>query len=97
MEGVRIPYRRQRAIWAPGGNVDRPIVDVDVIGPKGTYTATALADTGLDTTLISALTVRSLGITLGPPEPITGIGGQTIAVHFGDVELELRHGNLAYR
>lgn len=97
MEFVRIPYQRQRATWAPGGFIHRPAVMVDVIGPKGTYPAAAFADTGLDTTLISALTVRSLGVALEPPEMIRGIGGQTIAVQFGDVELELRHGKLTYR
>jgi hypothetical protein len=57
----------------------------------------ALADTGLDVTTITNQFVPGLGVDLGPPEAIAGIGGQEVRVRCGDIELELRRGRTIFR
>ncbi|HWE37416.1 MAG TPA: hypothetical protein VG406_12680 [Isosphaeraceae bacterium] len=87
---MRLDYQAYPAPWAPGGLVYRPVVDLQIYGPTGQFSSSALADTGSDVTLVTDLVAPTLGVALGPEEMIRGIAGQQLPVRFGEVELELR-------
>ena len=88
---MRFAYKQLPADWAPGGVIHRPIVELGISGPSGTCERwPAMADTGLDVTLLTIHLAAALGVELSMPETIFGLNERPLTIRFGNVDLSLR-------
>ncbi len=83
----------------PQGRLYRPMVPVRVKGLTGSITFLALLDTGADATLLPRSLGEAIGVRIDESRHslATGIGGEQLVVHLGDVGLEVSTGEERYR
>ena len=69
----------------------RPIIPVELRGPKGTGNFFALVDTGADYSILPKRIADALGISLLPSAgpALVALGGQELNVFYGEVQLQL--------
>jgi len=72
--------------------IKRPIVEIEVFGPKGSHTILALIDSGADRSLFNIEIAKALGINLEKvqKDTVLGILGKT-EVFVIDVEIQIKH------
>lgn len=77
MAWKRFDYLLQTDRKQPGNYVLRPVLEVEVFGPKGSAIFTALVDSGTEVTMLDAEIAESLGIDRSKCEPgeAIGVGG----------------------
>lgn len=84
------PFKK---IPLPGSTktVLRPVIPIDISGPKGTWTLEALIDSGADRSLFDIEIAKVLGIDLSKvkKEQFGGIGKDTVTVYTTNVVVEV--------
>lgn len=86
-------YRYSVAVPEQGGKfIHRPLVEVEIFGPKGKLKEIALIDSGADRSLLNLEIAELLGIDLTRARTRTAIGisGAT-KVYTTEVEVKLQH------
>ena len=75
----------------------RPMLELRVTGPAGTFDIFGRVDSGADDTLLPERLVAILGITdLSGPLVICGVGGAML-VRYGTVDLDIYQGQASFR
>jgi hypothetical protein len=85
------------AVWPLGGRMGRPrpVVTVGVLGPTGSWTGTALLDTGSDDTVFPEDVAALIGLDLtnAPTGSASGVGMVAAPIRYAEVRLRLTDGN----
>jgi hypothetical protein len=83
----------------PSGEIARPEIRINLIGPDGVVEAAGLIDTGADPVFVSISLAKVLGIEIEPDaqEGAQGAGGHELRMWPGEVELEISAEVGAYR
>lgn len=78
---------------AVGRFIQRPLIEVTLLGPSGHISALALIDSGADSTLIRADYARALGIPLDPQnmKNFIGIGPERMSCYLAPITLQVKH------
>jgi Aspartyl protease len=91
------PYREYVSILAGTSDfrlILRPVISIQISGPKSVGRWDALVDTGADETLLPLSLAEVLGVKLD--EEVTseasGISGDKLTIRYGDVELRIESG-----
>jgi hypothetical protein len=84
-------------VWSLGGRTGRPrpVVAVAVLGPAGSWTGTALLDTGSDDSVFpdDVATLIGLDLTNAPTGSASGVGMVSAPIRYAEVRLRLSDGN----
>ena len=69
----------------------RPLIDLDIIGPKNTRDVVGLLDTGSDDTIFPEYIARRIGIDLAhaPSGLVSGLGKSQVAVRYAQVQMRI--------
>lgn len=99
---MKFPYREYHVTPSddfPDGNLSRPEVPLQVIGPDATETLLALVDTGADNCVLPRCTQEAIGVTVDESQKstVSGIAGQELEVISGEVELALYENGQVFR
>jgi predicted aspartyl protease len=73
----------------------RPVITIRIAGPKAEARWDALVDTGADETLLPLSLADLLGVELDcdATSQAAGISGDTLTIHYGDVEVQITDGH----
>lgn len=83
-------------VWSLGGRTGRPrpVVTVGLTGPMGSWTGTALLDTGGDDTVFPEVVATLIGLDLtnAPTGAASGVGMTTSPIRYAEVRIRLTDG-----
>jgi hypothetical protein len=94
-----VRYRVDESLAIPSGEIARPEVKINLIGPNAIVEAAGLIDTGADQVFVPVRLAKMLGveIDLNALEGAKGVGGHELRMWPGEIEIEIFADGGSYR